>query len=234
MKAIAKKSKKLKNTPCAAGSIAKKSDITREMILSAARKVFSTHTFNAASLRMIAKEGGFDHAIIRYYFPNKAVLFETVLIDACDRFYAANLKCLEGLEKANPTKGFSLYLDRVIDQSFNIQDVLKIFIQNITHIDTPESIPGYKNIPDVIEKIRASFEKNIPLKAPRDEIAMFVYGFINLMINYLGANNCMSHILNMDQESKRYRKWVKESLMALFLPSLKRLLFADQYSEKSK
>jgi AcrR family transcriptional regulator len=211
----------------------KKSDITRETILSAARKVFATHTYNSASLRMIAKEGKFDHSIIRYYFPNKAILFETVLIDACDKFYAANQKCLEGLGKANTTKGFSLYIDRVIDQSFEIQDVLKLFIQNITHIDTPESIPGYKHIPEVIEKIRTSFEENIPLKAPGEEIGMFVYSFVNLMINYLGANNCMSRLLNMDHVGKRYRKWVKDSLMFLFLPRLKKLIFADQYSEKT-
>ena len=234
MKADARNKTVLKKTSKTGISRGKKSDITRETILTAARKVFATHTYNAASLRMIATEGNFDHAIIRYYYPNKAVLFETVLTDACDKFYNANLKCLDGLEKANPTKGFSLYLDRVIDVSFNIQDVLKLFIQNITHIDTPESIPGYKNIPEVIEKIRTSFEKNIPLKAPHDETGMFVYSFINLLINYLGANNCMSHILNMDHESKRYRKWVKDSLMTLFLPSLKRLLFAEQYSEKSK
>jgi AcrR family transcriptional regulator len=234
MKAAVKKNRTLKKNSPAKVSSGKKSDITRETILSAARKVFATHTYNAASLRMIAKEGNFDHAIIRYYFPNKAVLFETVMIEACEKFCNANLKCLEGLEKANPTKGFSLYIDRVIDQSFNIQDVLKLFIQNITHIDTPESIPGYKHIPDAIEKIKTSFEENIPLKAPEEEIAMFVYGFVNLLINYLGANNCMSQLVNMGHESKKYRKWVKDSLMTLFLPSLKRLLFAEQYSDKNK
>ena len=234
MKPAVKNKKKIEVTPSSNGTSGRKSEITRETILSAARKVFATHTYNSASLRMIATAGSFDHAIIRYYFPNKAVLFETVLTDACDKFYNANLRCLEGLEKANTSKGFSLYIDRVIDQSFEIQDVLKLFIQNITHIDTPESIPGYKHIPEVIEKIRTSFEKNIPIKAPAEEVGMFVYGFVNLLINYLGANNCMSHLLNMDHESKRYRKWVKDSLMFLFLPRLKRLIFADQYSEKSK
>lgn len=214
------------------GSHTKKSEITKELILTAARKVFASHTYNAASLRMIASEGGFDHAIIRYHFPNKAILFETVLVEACDNFYNANLRCLEGLERANPTQGFSLYIDRVIDQSFKIQDVLKLFIQNITHIDTPESIPGYQHIPDVIERIRRSFEENIPLKASQEDVGMFVYSFLNLLINYLGASNCMSRILALDNNGKKYRKWVKDSLMLLFLPRLKRLIFADDYSEK--
>ncbi len=211
----------------------KKSDLTRETILSAARKVFAKHTYNAASLRMIAKQGNFDHAIIRYYYPNKASLFETVLIEACELFYEANLKCLRGLKSANPRKGFSLYIDRVIDQCFMLEEVLKLFIHNITHIDTPEAIPGYQHLPDLIERIRISFEENIPIKAPRHEVEIFVYSFINLLINYLGANNCMSRILNMDHQGKKYRKWVKESLMFIYLPHLKKLLFPDSPTESN-
>ncbi len=224
----------VKNDRALNGTLSKKSEATREMILSAARKVFATHTYNSASLRMIAKEGGFDHAIIRYHFPNKAILFETILVDACDKFYDANLSCLEGLGGMNPTRGFSLYIDRVIDHSFKIQDVLKIFIQNITHIDTPEAIPGYQHIPDVIEKIRGSFEETIPVMSTEEEVDMFVYSFINLLMNYLGANNCMSRILDLHHTGNEYRKWVKDSLMFLFLPRLKKLIFADNYSENPK
>ncbi len=215
-------------------ALSKKSEATREIILSAARRVFAMHTYNSASLRMIAKEGGFDHAIIRYHFPNKAILFETILIDACNTFYNANLACLKGLKDVNPTKGFSLYIDRVINHSFKIQDILKLFIQNITHIDTPEAIPGYQHIPDTIEKIRLSFEEKIPIRASNEQVGMFVYSFINLLMNYFGANNCMSRILDLDHGGEQYRKWVKESLMFLFLPSLKKLIFPDDYPVKSE
>jgi AcrR family transcriptional regulator len=80
MKIKKKTAKKLapKNSPN--GSRGEK---TRRMILDAATKVFAMHPYNAASIRMIAAQGEFYHGLIRYHFPNKAKIFETVVEEAC-------------------------------------------------------------------------------------------------------------------------------------------------------
>lgn len=211
----------------------RKSESTREMILTAARRVFAEHTYKAASLRMIARKGGFDHAIIRYHFPSKAILFEAVIIDACNKFHNAHLKCLEGLDKMKPQDGFPIYIERITDLSFKNQDELKLLLQNITHIDTPEGIPGYQHIPEFFSISMRSFKEKIPVKGSEEEIGMFLHSFTSLLLNYLGASACMARIQGLDPESVEYRKRVKDTFVFLFLPRLKKLIFPDRYSSDS-
>jgi len=80
---------------------------------------------------MIAREGGFDHPLINYYFPCKSDLFEAVVAEICDDFYQANISCLEGLRDMIPYEGFSLYLDRFIDFNLHNPEPLRIIILNV-------------------------------------------------------------------------------------------------------
>ncbi|MBW1988572.1 MAG: helix-turn-helix transcriptional regulator, partial [Deltaproteobacteria bacterium] len=68
-----------------------KGQISRENIIKAARRVFSEHPYSSASLRMIGREGGFEHPLIHYYFPTKAALFEAVMADIAMEIYQANV-----------------------------------------------------------------------------------------------------------------------------------------------
>jgi len=97
-----------KPSPGVVNEKAAKSEVTRERILRAARKVFAEHPYNAASFRMIGREGGFDHPLINYYFPRKADLFEAVVVEICEEFYQANISWFEGLEGLPPRQGLSL------------------------------------------------------------------------------------------------------------------------------
>ncbi|MDI6742122.1 MAG: TetR/AcrR family transcriptional regulator [Smithella sp.] len=53
----------------------------RDHIIGAAERVFSTKTFNAVTVRDIAKEAGISHALIYRYFPDQQSLF----VEACMR-----------------------------------------------------------------------------------------------------------------------------------------------------
>ena len=128
----------------------KKKDITREKILTAARSVFSKHSYEAGSVRMIAKEGGFEFSLIRYYFPNKAELFKTVFKDACDEMLQAHKKAMKGMEKMRPEEGFSLYHDRFLKHYFNHPEGLRILVNNIYRpVDSEVEIPGYEQLPQI-------------------------------------------------------------------------------------
>lgn len=53
----------------------------REDLIFHARQLFIAHPYEKVSLRMVATQAGVNMAMIRYYFNNKAGLFETMLRD---------------------------------------------------------------------------------------------------------------------------------------------------------
>ena len=205
----------------------KKSEATRMKILQAARTVFARHPYNAASIRMIGKEGGFDHPIIRYHFLNKAKLFETVVKSVCEEYCDASAKWLEGLSTMGITESFSLYLDRLIEYNFKNPEPLKIMTLNIAQAesDRPESIPGYWHLPNALKKMQHIFESSVSIQAPSEEAGMFFDSINSLVISYLGASSCQAQILGVEPNSEEYGLWVKKTMLYLFLPRLKKLLY---------
>lgn len=55
------------------------SNQVREALIDQARLLFIAHPYEKVSLRMVATQAGVNMAMIRYYFNNKAGLFETVM-----------------------------------------------------------------------------------------------------------------------------------------------------------
>lgn len=53
----------------------------RQRLIDAARRLFSRHGFEGISTRAVATDAGVDAALIRYYFGNKAGLFEQMLLE---------------------------------------------------------------------------------------------------------------------------------------------------------
>jgi len=51
----------------------------RELLISSARDLFVIHSYDKVSTRLIAKRAGVNIAMIRYYFGNKAGLFESMV-----------------------------------------------------------------------------------------------------------------------------------------------------------
>jgi TetR/AcrR family transcriptional regulator len=203
---------------------ASKSDLTRARILEAARKVFAQYPYKEASFRMIAREGGFDHPLINYYFPYKSDLFEAVVAEICDDFYQATLASLEGLERMSPREGFSLYLDRFLDFNARNPEPMRTILLNVAHLDRLEEIPGYQHIPEILARTRRAFEEKVPLRASPQEIGMFLSSFNALCTWFLGASVCQTQILGMEPGDVEYLAWVKETLTYLFLPRLEKLI----------
>jgi AcrR family transcriptional regulator len=211
----------------ASGAVVKKADVTREKILLAARKLFAEHPYNAASLRMIAKEGGFDHPLIRYYFPSKAELFEAVVVQICEEFYESNIKWLDGLETMMPKEALELYVDRVFDHHRKNPEGPRIIMQNIAQIDNLRAIPGHHHLYTAFARFRVTFEQKIPLRGPAKEIDRFFNSFNAVMVNYMGASTAHAQVMGMETDSDRFWRWVKKTLLALYLPWLERLAFPD-------
>lgn len=56
-------------------------ELTREMIMDAARELFVTKGYQYVSMRQIAKELGYSHGALYYHFKNKAELFYALVED---------------------------------------------------------------------------------------------------------------------------------------------------------
>ena len=197
---------------------------TREKILGAAERVFAELPYYAASIRMVGKAAGIDHPLISYYFPAKADLFEAVLEDLTETFYQASIGWFEGLAEMSPSRGLSVYIDRFFAFALDHPEAMRIVALNLVQPEESPIIPGYQRLQRLFARTAEIFRQGTPLKGPADEIRMFTESFNTLVINYLGAPAYYAGILGMDPKSPAYLKWVKETLLFLFLPRLKQLI----------
>jgi AcrR family transcriptional regulator len=200
---------------------------TREKILQAAREIFSENQYHTASIRTIAKIGGFDHQLIRYYYPNKAELFEAVAKEIKAHFVNNLAKWLEGIERMPPREGFPLYLDRMLEDNFKNPEALKIIALNSTGSQELDELPGFQKLPEMIRETQNMFMEKIPMQVPEKDIDAFVHSFNAQLVFFVGAGHCQALALNMEPDSEEYKKWVKETLIYIFLPALEKLIFPD-------
>ena len=197
---------------------------TRQMILNAAQKVFAMHPYNAASIRMIASKGEFYHGLIRYHFPSKAAIFEEVIKNSCMTLYDSNNRWLNEVAALPAKEGLSIYMDRFIEFSRNNPEICRIIIQNLSH-DDPSTLPGYQHLKNLFSNNRKDFKKIVNVRIPDADINKFADSFNALIFRYLGTKHIAAHIAGFDPESDEYLKWVKDTLLFVFLPVL------NQYRE---
>jgi len=200
---------------------------TRDKIINAAVKVFADYPYYAASIRMIGKEAEIDHPLINYYFPTKAALFEEVIKHVTDEYYQANIKWFKDLEELDPEPGFSLYIDRFFDFAAKHPSALRIVALNLVQAEGHDVIPGYERVRDFFGKTKQTFKKAIPSQGSAVDIEMFTNSFNILAINYLGASTYYAGILGLAPGSRQYLKWVKKTMMFVFLPQLKQIIIGE-------
>jgi len=201
-----------------------KKTATREKILEAAKKVFAEHPYSTASIRMVGSAAGIDHPLISYYFPTKADLFEAVVEEISETYYHANTAWFEGLEALSLSRGISLYIDRMLDFISKHPETLRIVALNLAQPEDSEIIPGYGQMQRLLARNTETFRKVTTLRGSAREARMFTESFNTLVVNYLGASTYYAGILGMNPHGPTYRRWVKETLLFLFLPRLKQLI----------
>jgi len=177
---------------------------------------------------MIAEQAGIEHPLIHYYFGSKAKLFEAVAEDIYEEYNRANRSWLAGLEKMMPDKGFSLYLDRLVDYAFKNPEALQIIFLNMAQVGGVEEIPGFHYIRLHLKRVGRTVKQTISLRGSHADYEMFIHCFNNLVISLLGARHIQAQVLNLDPDSRAYRAWVKQALYRLFLPWLEKLVFPEK------
>ena len=191
------------------------------MILAAARKVFAEHPYNAASIRMIAAQGGFYHGLIRYHFPSKAGIFEEVTKEACQALYLANRKWLNEISSFAPDKALATYLDRFIEFSQKNSYVFRIIVNNLSH-DDPATLPGYQHLVKLLTDTRHDFENSFPQLFSSSDARRFLSCLNALLLHFIGARSIESQMLGLSCQDKLYHEWIKETLFFVFHPVLEK------------
>lgn len=101
---------------------------TRQQLIITARRLFAAGPYGQVSLRQIAREAGVDAALIRYYFANKAGLFEAVLKETIEPMLAAVASVLNQKTPQNLQSLTHIYYRTVIRQEPNMpRMVMRIF-----------------------------------------------------------------------------------------------------------
>ena len=195
---------------------------TRDAILDAACIVFARHPYNAASIRMIARQAGLGHALIGYYFPAKADLFRAVAGRICDDLCAENERWMVEVRHMGLREGFERYVQRFVAFSREKPWVLRIIMLNITG-ERVGAIPGQDILIEAIEGIRRMFVTTMKLTASVEEVGRFSDSFNALVLYYLGAPESAAWLIRMDPDGPDYFPWVQETLVSVFLPMIGRL-----------
>lgn len=229
MQAQSKKKKVQRRKPGAQPSGHKRAQKTetREKILEAAKKVFSEHPYSTASIRMVGSAAEIDHPLISYYFPTKADLFEAVVEGITETYYQANTSWFEGLGEMSASRGLSLYLDRLLEFTSENPEALRILALNLVQPEASAIVPGYRRVQKLLSGNTETFRKVATLRSSARETRMFTESFNTMVINYLGASTHYAGILGMDPHGHAYLRWVKETIMFLFLPPLKQLILGE-------
>lgn len=175
---------------------------------------------------MIASEGGFPHALIRYYFPTKADLFDAVAEKICRDLYQACEDAVGEVRSMGRRRGFSHYVWRLIEFHQENPWVFRILLLNLS-VETVETVPGQTRIIGTVETVRKMLINSLKLKASLEEIGRFTDSFNALVFYYLGTPDNAAWLLHLDPHSKAYTQWVHQTLTHIFLPALDDLFQGD-------
>jgi len=192
--------------------------------MNAALTVFGTYPYHKASFRMIGTAAGIEHPLINYYFPSKSELFRAVVTAIQSRRVSSLRQWFGDIKRMDPARGFSVFLDKVLDDFHRYPEGYRIVALNIVQAREADQFPAMDVINSFLEEEARIFAEIIRPPAPAYEIEMFIRSFSTLVISYLGASTSYAAMQNLDPDGIQYLNWVKDAIMYALLPRLERML----------
>jgi hypothetical protein len=175
---------------------------------------------------MIADEGGFLLSLINHYF-TKSELFKAVASEVSEELLKDFTSWLKEIQRLPPEKGFSVFLDRALDYFFEKPDMLQILMKNAGEAGSKDTAPAFESFSKYVFTGGNILINELRMEKSIDNIVVWFYGVLNLLINFVGAAPYHCKVLNMDPDGEDFRKWVKNCLVYLFTPTLKELFPAQ-------
>ncbi len=195
---------------------------SEELILDAARKVFTRKGMTGARMQEIADEAGINKALLHYYFRNKKQLFDAIFDDVFPRFIPALIQILNSDNSIE--EKLSHFVSHYIDE-FSHKAYIPVFILNEIH-QNPErlasmsmAIEGMKTSRFMVQ-ISEGIETGLyhPIKP-----AHLLSNLISLSVFPLISQPLLTRVFQMDD--KEYMQFLEEKkklIPELILESIKR------------
>ena len=139
----------------------------------------------------------------------------------------ASKKFYEGLADMSISRGFSIFLDRLLEFQRTHQEYFRILALNMVTSEAEEAIPGYETLQRSTERQMELFINDYQITRPKYEVEMFFSSMQAIVISYLGASSFWAKRLKMDPESIEYFNWAKESILRTIEPRLHQLIKPD-------
>jgi AcrR family transcriptional regulator len=158
-------------------------DESRDAILDAAERVFATHGFEGASMRLIAREAGVAQALLHYHFKTKDGLFETIFARRATVINAFREGRLEKLFAGTPKPS----LEDIIDVMFvpapasigTTQQGSTFFAPIVSAIAIGEDPRAkslvIKHYDPIARKFIAAFRKVVPGLSQKDAVWAYLF-----------------------------------------------------------
>jgi AcrR family transcriptional regulator len=197
-----------------------KGERTRVRIIAAARKVFATNAFNAASIRKIGKTGKFDFTHIHHFYPSKESLFEAVARDVFESFTAAARQWGQGLNGLPVEQVFAIYVKRALTYCFDHGEALGILMHNIAQFGRFKTLSGFEYLAAAHARICEIVGNFMPRQAPEESIRSWLYTIITLVYTFTGAPLYPARMMGTAPNSDYYRQRIFQMLTFVFVPSL--------------
>lgn len=197
-----------------------KSEETRARILRAARKVFTTNSFQAAGIRAIAETAGVRHPLVVHYFKSKAALFETVSSQIQEDLLESQAGFYNHLTTLAPDRRIDVYLDGVIGQGLRETDAYRMILLNTMEMIVPHKpLPGLDRMTGIHEKTRSLVREYVVDGAPKVQTDMFMTVFTMAAAHFFGGRAFHQQVLGLESNTE-YEKWVRSILRQIFRPAL--------------
>ncbi|MDY6903163.1 MAG: TetR/AcrR family transcriptional regulator [Thermodesulfobacteriota bacterium] len=197
-----------------------KGEKTRQRILRAARKVFTTTSFRAAGIRMIAEEAGVRHPLVLHYFKSKTALFEAVVSEIQDEILEGHPDFFNHLRTLGADKRKALYLDGIFRQGLRSPDAYQVMLLNAVEVAAPDRpLPGLDRMVKIHERLLSLVSENVLEAAPKTETAMFMHVFTLVAVHFIGGRAFHRKALGLYDHAE-YDAWVRQTVEGLFKPVL--------------
>ncbi|MFT4665384.1 MAG: AcrR family transcriptional regulator [Polaribacter sp.] len=106
---------------------------TESKIKEAARKVFQEKGFSATKTRDIAEEAGINLALLNYYFRSKKKLFDLIMLETLQSFFAGLVSVLDNEESSLKEKMIAIvnhYMDQLSENQNMAPFILNAIREN--------------------------------------------------------------------------------------------------------
>lgn len=197
-----------------------KGEKTRLLILRTAREVFTTTSFQGASIRNIADKAGVRHPLVLHYFKSKTALFEAVAAQIQAEILDNNPRFLNQLRAAEQRSRIALYLDGSIRQGLRYPDAYRMILLNAVEVVSPlQPFPGLDRMVTIHEKTITLVSDYLLSTAPKADITMFMIVFTLVSVHYIGGRAFHQHVLGLSSDAE-YEEWVRDTVSRLLIPVL--------------